>query len=163
MSGGSGTRHAREANVTLAAVHREARNPTTAPTTADEACALVAHVESLFMPWNVEALVDGFTADCQVRFGILPEFRGRKALRDFFLARSLRQRGYRLRKQFRALSGDTLTNTWEGAWVDADTGSAMYGFGVEVWVLRGGKIARWEAAFNVAPSARTASVADLLR
>src|ERR1700759_3021376 len=54
------------------------------PRTAEEARALIAHVESLFMPWNVEALVAGFTEDCIVRFGAIPEFRGRDALRKFF-------------------------------------------------------------------------------
>jgi nuclear transport factor 2 (NTF2) superfamily protein len=133
------------------------------PASEDEARALVAHVESLFMPWNVEALVAGFTADCVVRFGSLPEFRGRQALRDFFLARSARQKGYRLRKQLQARTADTLTNTWEGTWEDADSGIRMRGFGVELWVLRGGKIARWDAAFNAAPAERAASVTDLLR
>jgi hypothetical protein len=29
------------------------------------------------MPWNIPALLDGFTDDCIVRFGDMPEFRGR--------------------------------------------------------------------------------------
>jgi nuclear transport factor 2 (NTF2) superfamily protein len=155
---GLGHRRKGEAKVTLAAA-KEADNPAS----DHEARALVAHVESLFMPWNVEALVEGFTADCVVRFGSLPEFRGHQALRDFFLARSARQREYRLRKQLRARTPDTLTNTWEGTWEDADTGLRMRGFGVEVWVMRGGKIARWDAAFNAAPAERAASITDLLR
>src|SRR5215472_15924748 len=40
--------------------------PARNPRTLDEARALVAHVESLFMPWNVPALVAGFTEDCQL-------------------------------------------------------------------------------------------------
>jgi len=47
----------------------------------------VAYVESLFMPWNIDALVSGFTEDCVVRFGVIPEFRGRDALRKFFETR----------------------------------------------------------------------------
>ena len=31
------------------------------PRTVEEARAFVKHVKSLFMPWNVDALVDGFT------------------------------------------------------------------------------------------------------
>jgi hypothetical protein len=42
----------------------EERNPQTT-----EARTFVEHVESLFMPWNIDALVDGFTDDCIVRFG----------------------------------------------------------------------------------------------
>jgi nuclear transport factor 2 (NTF2) superfamily protein len=119
------------------------------PKTDDEARAFVRHVESLFMPWNVEALVAGFTDDCVVRFGDLPEFRGREALEKFFRARSARQKGYRLKKEFRALEGDIIANYWEGWWTDATSGAPMTGRGVEVWVLRNGKIAVWEAAFNV--------------
>ena len=50
------------------------------------------HVKTLFMPWNIDALVDGFTEDCIVRFGSLPQFRGREVLRAFFTARSAQRR-----------------------------------------------------------------------
>src|SRR6476661_4672124 len=80
------------------------------PRTVEEARAFVLHVESLFMPWNIDALVDGFTEDCVVRFGTVPEFRGRDSLRAFFMARSAKQKGYRLKKEFRTLMNDTLTN-----------------------------------------------------
>jgi len=119
------------------------------PRTEDEARAFVRHVESLFMPWNVDALVAGFTDDCVVRFGDLEEFRGKAALEKFFRARSARQKGYRLKKEFRALAGDTIANYWEGWWTDAASGAAMTGRGVEIWIMRNGKIAVWEAAFNI--------------
>jgi nuclear transport factor 2 (NTF2) superfamily protein len=133
------------------------------PRTAEEAKALVKHVESLFMPWNIDALVGGFTEDCLVRFGTVPEFRGRETLRALFAARSGKQKGYRLKKSFRTLANDTITNVWEGEWQDADSGVAMRGFGVEVWVMRDGMIAAWEAAFNTGRADQTRSVADLLR
>jgi nuclear transport factor 2 (NTF2) superfamily protein len=138
---------------------QESRNPRT----LEEARALVKHVESLFMPWNIDALADGFTEDCIVRFGNVPELRGREAVRAFFTTRSARQKNYRLTKQLRSLSGDTITNVWDGAWEDAESTTAMKGFGVEVWVLRDGKIAVWEAAFNVGRADQAASVADALR
>jgi hypothetical protein len=47
--------------------------------TLEEARTFVKHVESLFMPWNVEAIVAGFTEDCVVRFGDLPEMPARRA------------------------------------------------------------------------------------
>ena len=127
--------------------------------TIEEARALVKRVESLFMPWNVDALVAGFTEDCVVRFGDLPEMRGRAALEKFFRGRSARQKGYKLRKELRALMGDTLANTWEGEWQDAQTGARMSGRGVEVWVMREGKIAVWEAAFNFKETGKTSSLA----
>jgi nuclear transport factor 2 (NTF2) superfamily protein len=133
------------------------------PRTVEEARAFVRHVESLFMPWNIDALVAGFTEDCVVRFGTVAEFSGRAALREFFTARSQRQRNYRLDKRFRALMQDTIANVWSGEWEDADTGARMRGFGVETWVTRDGKIAVWEAAFNVARADQTGGVAEMLR
>ena len=119
------------------------------PRTIEEARAFVARVEALFMPWNIPALLAGFTDDCIVRFGDIPEFRGRAALERLFRARSERQKDYRLRKELRALMDDTIANYWEGEWEDRVTGVRMTGRGVEVWVMRNGKIAVWEAAFNI--------------
>jgi nuclear transport factor 2 (NTF2) superfamily protein len=118
------------------------------PQTIEEGRAFVAQVEALFMPWNIPALLDGFTEDCVVRFGDLPEFRGKPALEKLFRSRAERQIGYKLKKELRALAGDIIANYWEGEWKDAVTGKDMTGRGVEVWVLREGKIAVWEAAFN---------------
>jgi nuclear transport factor 2 (NTF2) superfamily protein len=109
----------------------------------------VARVESLFMPWNIPALLDGFTDDCVVKFGDLPEFRGKAALENLFRSRSERQKDYNLRKEFRALMGDRIANYWEGEWEDRATGKRMHGRGAEIWIMRDGKIAVWEAAFNV--------------
>ena len=122
--------------------------PACNPRTIEEARAFVARVESLFMPWNIPALLAGFTEDCVVRFGDMPEFRGRSALERLFRARSERQKGYRLRKQLRGVMGDTIANYWEGEWEDRMTGVKMAGRGVEIWTMRDGKIAVWEAAFN---------------
>ena len=92
------------------------------PRTEDEARAFVAHVESLFMPSNIEALLAGFTEDCVIRFGDLPELHGKPALEDLFQSRMGRQAGYRLKKEFRALMGDKIANYWEGWWEDRLTG-----------------------------------------
>jgi nuclear transport factor 2 (NTF2) superfamily protein len=118
------------------------------PRTVEEARAFVKHVESLFMPWNVEGIVAGFTDDCIVRFGDMPEFRGKAELERLFRGRRERQKDYRLRKELRALMGDTIANYWEGEWEDRVTGAKMAGRGVEIWIMRDGKIAVWEAAFN---------------
>ena len=128
------------------------------PKTPEEARAFVKHVESLFTPWNVKGLVDGFTDDCVVRFGDLPEIRGRAALEKLFVARSQRQVGYRLRKTFRALMGDMIANSWDGEWTDSQTGRPMKGFGVEVWQMRNGKIALWEAGFNASEPGKATSI-----
>jgi nuclear transport factor 2 (NTF2) superfamily protein len=119
------------------------------PRTADEARALVAHVEQLFMPWNIDALLAGFTDDCVVKFGDLPELKGKAALEKLFRSRMERQKDYRLKKEFRAVAGEIIANYWEGWWEDCLSGAKMQGRGVEVWTMRDGKIAVWEAAFNV--------------
>ncbi len=84
-------------------------------------------------------------------------------LREFFTTRSKKQKNYRLRKTFRSLEGDTLSGIWSGEWEDAETGVKMKGFGVEIWLMRDGKIAVWEAAFNIARVGEAGSVADMLR
>jgi len=128
------------------------------PRTDAEARTFVAHVESLFTPWNVDGLVAGFTDDCVIKFGDLAEFRGKAALEKFFRARSTRQKGYRLKKEFRALSGNTIANYWEGWWEDSASGARMSGRGVETWMMRAGKIAIWEAAFNAKEDGKPSSL-----
>jgi nuclear transport factor 2 (NTF2) superfamily protein len=118
------------------------------PRTVEEARAFVARVEALFMPWDIPGLLAGFTEDCVVRFGDLPEFRGKAALEQLFRSRSQRQKDYSLRKELRAFVDDTIANYWEGEWEDRVNGAEMAGRGVEVWIMRDGKIAAWEAAFN---------------
>ncbi|MGB9643917.1 MAG: nuclear transport factor 2 family protein [Stellaceae bacterium] len=122
--------------------------PDSNPRTVEEARAFVSRVESLFMPWDIKGLLAGFTDDCVVRFGDMPEFRGKAPLERLFRARSGRQKNYRLRKELRALMGDTIANYWEGEWEDRVTGAKMAGRGVEIWIMRDRKIAVWEAAFN---------------
>ena len=47
------------------------------------------------------------------------------------------------------MMGDIIANYGEGEWEDQVTGANMTGRGVEIWVMRDGKIAVWEAAFNI--------------
>jgi len=128
------------------------------PKTVEEARAFVKKVESLFMPWNVEGIVAGFTEDCVGRFGDLPEFRGRAELEKFFRTRAARQKGYRLRKELKAHLGDLIVNTWDGEWEDSQTGAKMIGHGVEIWTMRDGKIAVWDAAFNFKQAGKTSAM-----
>ena len=50
---------------------------------------------------------------------------------------------------FSTLMGDVVGNYWEGEWQDAQTGKEMTGRGTEFWTVRDGKVAVWEATFNV--------------
>ena len=75
-----------------------------------------------------------------MRFGDMPEFRGKSALEKLFRSRAERQIGYRLKKELRSLSGDMIANYWEGEWRHAVTGKEMAGRGVEVWTMRDCKV-----------------------
>lgn len=119
------------------------------PATFAEAQALLNEVAALCNPWNVDAMADGFTEDCVARFGMLPEMRGREAVRQFFRQRSHRQKNYDCRKVLRSMTADTLAIDWTGTWEDTATGKRMHGHGCEIWTLQGGKLARWDAAFNI--------------
>ena len=79
------------------------------------------------------------------------------------MARSATQKGYRLKKQFRTLMNDTMTNICDGEWEYSTTGRRMKGFGVEVWTMRGGKIAVWETAFNSGPADEALDVSQMLK
>lgn len=87
--------------------------------TKPQANALLRAVEDMFHRRDLDALVEGFTEDCIVRFAEQPERRGRAALRELC------------------------------TWTDRETGKAMAGRGVEVWAMRDGMIAVWDAAFNI--------------
>ena len=117
--------------------------------TRAQANGLLRVVEDMFHRVDIDALVHGFTEDCVFRFAEQPERRGRQALREFFAARLARQKNYQLKKTLLALEGNVLANVWEGMWEDRDTGKKMAGRGIEVWRMRDGMIAEWDAAFNV--------------
>jgi nuclear transport factor 2 (NTF2) superfamily protein len=114
----------------------------------DEAKKLVQDVEDAFAAADLARIAEGFTEDAVARFADFPEMRGRAAVMEFLAARFARTKGYRLKKTLHALMGDRLANSWEARWTDAKTGKAMQGRGVEIWIVRGRRIALWDAAFN---------------
>lgn len=115
----------------------------------EKAEQMVKAVERVFGEGDVSKMMAGFTDDVVVRFADRPEMHGRDEVEVFLRARFARQRNYRLTKHLRMVSGNMIGNMWEGSWEDARTGLAMQGRGTEFWTLRGGKIAVWEATFNV--------------
>jgi nuclear transport factor 2 (NTF2) superfamily protein len=122
---------------------------TTQPVTREFALKLVQNVEDIFARGDVEAILKGYTDDIVIRFADIPEIRGKAAAESFLRARFARQRNYRLRKVLRMLEGNLLGNYWDGEWEDAKTGKTMCGRGTEFWTIRDGKVALWEATFNV--------------
>jgi nuclear transport factor 2 (NTF2) superfamily protein len=110
---------------------------------------LVQDVEDAFGAADLIRIEAGFTEDAVARFADFPEMRGREAVMTFLRARFARTKGYRLRKTLHCVMSDTLANTWDASWEDAQTGKAMLGRGTEIWIVRDGRIALWDATFNV--------------
>jgi nuclear transport factor 2 (NTF2) superfamily protein len=115
----------------------------------ERAASLVQATEAAFARADVAAIIAGFTDDVIIRFADLPEIRGQADAEKFLCARFARQKNYQLKKSLRMVEGSMIGNFWEGTWEDARTGAAMRGRGTEFWTLRDGKVAVWEATFNV--------------
>ena len=67
----------------------------------------------------------------------------------WLLKRRTKTKGYKLKKTLHCLMGNVLANTWDASWQDAQTGKPMLGRGTEIWIVRDGRIAMWDATFNV--------------
>jgi nuclear transport factor 2 (NTF2) superfamily protein len=115
----------------------------------EAAKSLVQDVEDAFGNADLARIEQGFTEDAVARFADFPEMRGRDAIMRFLRARFARTKGYKLTKTLHVLMGDMLANTWDASWEDALTGKAMLGRGTEIWRVRDGRIALWDATFNV--------------
>jgi nuclear transport factor 2 (NTF2) superfamily protein len=113
-----------------------------------EANQLLREAEVAFGTADVERILAMFTEDVVVRFADLPEMRGRAAYSTFLKSRFERQRNYRPRKTLRAVTGDSIVDSWDGTWEDALTGRRMCGRGIEILVIRRGKVAQLDAVFN---------------
>jgi nuclear transport factor 2 (NTF2) superfamily protein len=117
--------------------------------TREEAQRLVKDVERVFGSGDVSEMMKGFTDDVVVRFADRPEMHGKAEVEAFLRARFARQKNYRLQKYLRMVCGNMIGNMWDGEWEDAQSGRTMKGKGTEFWTVRDGKIAVWEATFNV--------------
>ncbi len=117
--------------------------------TWDAAMRPVQDVEDAFGHADLARIAQGFTEDAVARFADFPEMHGRDAIMHFLRARFARTRNYRLKKTLHVLMDDMLANTWDASWEDAQTGKLMLGRGTEIWRVRDGRIALWDATFNV--------------
>jgi nuclear transport factor 2 (NTF2) superfamily protein len=114
----------------------------------DSAKRLVQAVEDAFGAADLALIEQGFTEDAVTRFADFPEMHGRDEIMRFLRARFARKKGYRLKKTLHCVTGDTLANSWNASWEDAQTGKPMLGRGMEMWIVRDGRIALWDATFN---------------
>jgi nuclear transport factor 2 (NTF2) superfamily protein len=117
--------------------------------TLREAERLVKHYEDLAGSGKPDRIAESFAADVIVRFADFPEMHGLAELKQFLAARIARMRNYRLTKRLRAVVGDLIICSWDGAWEDGRDGRSLEGRGVEFMTPRDGKITVWEAVFNV--------------
>ena len=117
--------------------------------TWDAAKQLVQAVEDAFGAADLARIEQGFTEDAVALFADFPEMHGRDAIMAFLRARFARTKNYKLKKTLHVLMGDMLANTWDASWQDAQTGKSMLGRGTEIWRVRDGRIALWDATFNV--------------
>ena len=124
----------------------------------ERTAALVQATEDAFARADVPAILAGFTDDVIIQFADLPEIRGVAEAEKFLRARFARQKNYRLKKSLRMVEGSMIGNFWEGTWEDAHNGAAMRGRGTEFWTLNDGKVAVWEATFNVWEEAKGPSI-----
>ena len=117
-----------------------------------QANTLLRSVVDLFRGGDIQGLVDCFTEDCTIRYGAASEQQGRVPLRRVVTELLSRRHDLRLEKTCIAIDRNKLVIRSEESWSDKDTGKTMTAFGVEVWTMRDGKIAVWEAAASARES-----------
>ena len=119
------------------------------------------NVESLFMPWNIDALVDGSTDDCVVRSA---PSRSPPAMRCVDL-HGAQRKAEGLPSEEALSRSDEMTQSpiyrpANGRMLTAKF--PMREVGVEVWVMRDGRSPSGKRAFNVARADESSSLANLL-
>jgi nuclear transport factor 2 (NTF2) superfamily protein len=83
--------------------------------TMQEAGRLVVYHQGLRGSGDPDRIIQAFTPDAVVHFADFPETRGQAALRQFLVSRFAPQKNYRLKKQLRAVSGNMIVCSWDGA------------------------------------------------
>jgi nuclear transport factor 2 (NTF2) superfamily protein len=113
-----------------------------------QASTLLRPMAEMFQRADIPALVELFTEDCTIRYGAAAEQQGRVPLRRILTGLIERRRELRLQKACIAIDRNKLVIRSEESWKEGEAGKPMTGFGIEVWTMREGKIAIWEAGFS---------------
>lgn len=113
-----------------------------------QASTLLRAMAEMFQRADIPALVELFTEDCTVRYGAAAEQQGRVPLRRILTGLIERRRELRMQKTCIAIDRNKLVIRSEESWKEGEAGKPMTGFGIEVWTMRDGKIALWEAGFS---------------
>jgi ketosteroid isomerase-like protein len=117
-----------------------------------EARAIVQRFAEVTTSLDIDTFVQGFTEDCIVSINERADMKGRDAVRQLMGPRfeHLAAPGSRFvcRKALRSLTGNVFGVIWLNEWIDAKAEQAMRSKGVEFWVMKGGRIARWDCSFS---------------
>ncbi len=118
--------------------------------TLDQAKTLVQLFAKVTSCRDPASFASGFTEDCVAWFPPQPELRGRSALHDF-MAAGFKALGddYVCTKSLRTVNGNVLGVTWMSTWTNRKSGETMIGRGLEFWIMREQKIARWDCSQTV--------------
>jgi ketosteroid isomerase-like protein len=121
-----------------------------------EARAIVSRFAEVTTSLDINTFVQGFTEDCIVSFNEHAEMKGREAVRQFMGPRwdhlAAPGSGFICRKALRSLTGNVFGVIWLNDWVDAKAGRPMRSKGVEFWVMKDSRIARWDCSGTVWPT-----------
>jgi nuclear transport factor 2 (NTF2) superfamily protein len=105
--------------------------------------------ERAYAAGDLEAILASFDPDITIIYADFPAIHGLSEARKFIGNRLARQKNYQLKKEFRAITGNIIAGAWSGSWIDSQTQAVMHGRGSEFWTMKNGRIALWEATFNV--------------
>lgn len=120
-----------------------------------QAKAIVQRFAEVSTSCDIDTFLSGFTEDCVVSFNEQAEIRGHGALRALMAPRFARFSApgtrYLCRKALRSLTGNIFGVIWINHWIDPDTRKTMRSKGIEFWMMRDGRIARWDASIVAWP------------
>ena len=119
------------------------------PATVD---GLLRRAEQAFAAQDLEAICALFTDDVTARYAGVAAIHGKNALRDHLERRLRKQKGYRPVKTLAVASGNVVVDSWEGEWMDPDSGQHMAGRGIEILKLRGRLVDELDAVFHSWPT-----------
>ena len=119
------------------------------PATVD---SLLRMAEQAFAAQDLDAICALFTDDVTARYAGVAAIHGKNALRDHLERRLGKQKGYRPVKTLAVASGNVVVDSWEGEWMDPDSGQHMAGRGIEILKLRRRLVDELDAVFHSWPT-----------
>jgi hypothetical protein len=123
--------------------------------TVAQAKDIVSRFAAVSTSCDIDTFVSGFTEDCSVSFNEHAGMVGHAALRAFMAPRFARfsapGANYLCRKVLRSLTGNVFGVIWINHWIDEESRRTMRSKGIEFWIMKDGRIARWDASITAWP------------